>query len=444
MFELGYDLGSEFDTYIIPSTGNSVLKCNQKKKCFMISRTQNLNWIEDTYFGFFSWEGKTSDPQPNQMPEVWVLIMYDDDTIQKIQFSDIGTRQYYGLKGRILEDKKDMNFKIGFYVDSTNGNTFIAEFGPCPLNELHYVPKDFESTYKLLTGLDFNDYIPDNILNPLGLNKGSKGSPTCLRDLVTEDMYCLSNDVIKTLKPEVVSEYNYTVSQCIHICTTLNASFALPFLDLCSCKFQDVPLKMLIESKNPLSQCSGLTSFDASPSTDSEVTTTKPRVGRSLENDKYECFDDDINWAVGGSIEKHQNLNNPIQCQAKCQANDKCNAWTYKKFHTNGMGDPKECFLKQYTTATVEKKTLIGYISGPKECQKDTADTSCFDDNTKYAAIDGKSLYIIENIEDASECQRACKWEPKCNIWEYWKQGNWNKRCYLKDVSGPCKIRIGV
>ena len=90
MFELGYDLGSVFETYIIPSTGNSVLKCNQKKKCFMISRTQNLNWIEDTYFGFFSWEGKTSDPQPNQMPEVWVLIMYDDDTIQKIQFSDIG------------------------------------------------------------------------------------------------------------------------------------------------------------------------------------------------------------------------------------------------------------------------------------------------------------------------------------------------------------------
>ena len=52
-----------------------------------------------------------------------------------------------------------------------------------------------------------------------------------------------------------------------------------------------------------------------------------------------------------------------------------------------------------------------------------------FEDNIKYQLTDGERFYSIYNIEDASVCQRACKWEPNCNHWAYRKSEN---RCFLK------------
>lgn len=125
---------------------------------------------------------------------------------------------------------------------------------------------------------------------------------------------------------------------------------------------------------------------------------------------------------------------NPGQCQAACDKDSKCKAWTYVGPQPGGVATPgrsPHCWLK---TTTPRQKVSSCCVSGVKGVEG----------HTDRPGGDYKTVRLDDT--DPALCKAACDKEDRCRAWTLVSANEPNLptgNCWLKDSVPPARYRWG-
>jgi hypothetical protein len=123
----------------------------------------------------------------------------------------------------------------------------------------------------------------------------------------------------------------------------------------------------------------------------------------------------------------------PAVCQARCDRDSRCRAWTfsYPNTATTGGATAATCWLKHEVTQPKENRCCVSGVKGGGLSENRPGPLENAID--RYGG-DYKNFDIPTN-PSADACKKACEDDNRCRAWTYARSGYVGSaaRCYLKD-----------
>ena len=135
----------------------------------------------------------------------------------------------------------------------------------------------------------------------------------------------------------------------------------------------------------------------------------------------------------------------PAVCQARCDRDPRCRAWTFSYPNTaaSGGATAATCWLKHQVTQPKENRCCVSGVKGGGlgENRPGPLENAIDRYGGDYKNFD------LPSPPSAEACKKACEEDNRCRAWTYARSGYVGSaaRCYLKDkitrpVRKPCCV----